>query len=135
MAEEKPAFQVFRILVVDDEEDAAQTLTRLLVKMGHAAHFQTDSTKALALVRGYAPQIAFLDLGMPSLDGYGLATSIRASELPVQPYLVALTGFTRDADRRKASQAGFDQYITKPLEPATLQSVLQEAAGAFAARA
>jgi CheY-like chemotaxis protein len=134
VADQTPALQVFRILVIDDEEDAAQTLARLLVKMGHAAHCQTDSTKALALIRGYAPQIAFLDLGMPTLDGYGLATRIRAAELPVQPYLVALTGYTRDADRRKASKAGFDKYVTKPLDPAMLQAVLQEAGGASAAK-
>ena len=110
-----------RILVVDDNRDAAETLAALLSSMGHTAAVANDGYQALRMLAGFAPQVVFLDLGMPGLSGYEVATEVRKDRRNDGVRLVALTGWGGAADRERSARAGFDCHLTKP---ATLDAVL-----------
>jgi len=105
-----------RILVVDDNVDAAETLTMLLRTAGHDAQYATDARSALALSKTFRAQIAVLDIGLPEMDGYELARRLR-SELAV-PHLklIALTGYGSESDVKRAIASGFDAHLVKPAQ-------------------
>ena len=109
-----------RILVVDDNRDAADTLAALLSSMGHTAAVANDGYQALRMLPGFAPQVVFLDLGMPGLSGYDVAAEIRRDRRNDGLRLVALTGWGGAADRERSARAGFDRHLTKP---ATLDAI------------
>jgi signal transduction histidine kinase/CheY-like chemotaxis protein len=109
-----------RILVVDDNADAAQSLAMLLEAGGHEARTAPDGPSALTLMETWPPAIAVLDIGLPGMDGYALAEKIRSDPRHAGVKLVALTGYGRDADVARAKQAGFDLHVTKPAEPRQL---------------
>ena len=109
-----------RILVVDDNRDAAETLAALLSSMGHTAAVANDGYQALRMLPGFAPQVVFLDLGMPGLSGYDVAAEIRKDRRYDSVRLVALTGWGGAADRERSAGAGFDRHLTKP---ATLDAI------------
>jgi signal transduction histidine kinase len=109
-----------RILVVDDNADAAQTLAMLLQAGGHEARTAPDGRSALTLMETWPPEIAVLDIGLPGMDGYALAEKVRSDPGHARVKLVALTGYGRDADVARAKQAGFDLHVTKPAEPRQL---------------
>jgi CheY-like chemotaxis protein len=111
-----------RVLVVDDNRDAADTLVQLLELMGHEAHVARDGTSAVQTVDQQRPEIVLLDIGLPDMSGYEVATRIRALA-GTQPRLIALTGWGQDEDRRKSSAAGFDAHWTKPVDPAMLEQL------------
>jgi CheY-like chemotaxis protein len=112
-----------RVLVVDDNVDAAESLSTLLGMLGHETAVAFDGPQGLALAEQFRPQVAVLDLGLPRLNGYELARRLRAA--PHAPQLiVAVSGYGQPEDRRKSSEAGFDHHLTKPVELAVLQSVL-----------
>jgi len=114
-----------RVLVVDDNPDAAHTLVALLRMAGHDAHKAASGAEALALAAQLKPDAAVLDIGMQDMDGYALAGKLRAQPWGARMTLVALTGHDAAEDRLHAREAGFDHHIGKP---ATLEQVL----GAFA---
>ena len=109
-----------RILVVDDNRDAADTLAALLSSMGHITAVANDGYQALRMLPGFAPQVIFLDLGMPGLSGYDVAAEIRRERGNDGVRLVALTGWGGAADRERSAHAGFDRHLTKP---ATLDAI------------
>jgi CheY-like chemotaxis protein len=111
-----------RVLVVDDNRDAADTLVQLLELMGHAAAVARDGASAVQKVDQERPQVVLLDIGLPDMSGYEVATRIRALAGD-QPRLIALTGWGQDEDRRKSSAAGFDAHWTKPVDPAMLEAL------------
>jgi CheY-like chemotaxis protein len=114
-----------RILVVDDNADAASSLAMLLELDGHATRVALSGMDALAAVADFAPDVVFLDIGLPDISGYEVARRVRAMpELRAMPRLVALTGWSREEDRRQAAEAGFDAHLVKPVDPARLGSVL-----------
>lgn len=114
-----------RILVVDDNADAASSLAMLLELDGHATRVALSGTEALAAVADFAPDVVFLDIGLPDISGYEVARRVRAMpDLRAMPRLVALTGWSRDEDRRRTAEAGFDAHLVKPVDPAGLCSVL-----------
>ena len=113
-----------RVLIVDDNRDAADILGALLAMDGHEVRVAYDGQTALALARTFRPGIGILDLGMPMMDGYDLARHLRAQAGPLSLQLIALTGWGDDEARRKASEAGFDQHLTKPLSPDILAALL-----------
>jgi signal transduction histidine kinase len=111
-----------RVLVVDDNRDAAETLAMLLRALGAEVRTAFDGPSALRLVSSYAPEVALLDIGMEDMDGYELARAIRqGSQKP--PALIALTGWGQEADRLRAKDAGFDHHLVKPADIGTLQSL------------
>lgn len=102
-----------RILVVDDNEDAAWLLAEALRLAGHDVHVSHDGLAALELAHSCAPQIAFLDVGLPGMDGYALCERLYA--MPSRPKLIAVTGYGQLADRERALAAGFDLHFVKPV--------------------
>ena len=106
-----------RILVVDDNEDAAQTLADLLRLDGHAVEAACDGPSALRAAERLRPDVAFIDLNMPEMDGYELAKRLRATPWGANATLVALTGMGQKADVVETRAAGFDEHLTKPADP------------------
>jgi PAS domain S-box-containing protein len=116
---------VAKLLVVDDNADTVETLATLLELRGYSVFTATDGASALASVRAHQPRLILLDIGLPDMSGYDVARQIRAHlGLPVQPVLIALTGWGQDDDRRRAVDAGFDEHLTKPADPAALSALL-----------
>jgi signal transduction histidine kinase len=109
-----------RILVVDDNADAADMLAMLLQQAGHEVRTAADGESAIARARTWAPDLAVLDIGLPGMDGYELARRLRADPALSGLKLVALTGYGRESDRARALSAGFDLHLAKPAEPALL---------------
>jgi CheY-like chemotaxis protein len=112
-----------RVLVVDDNQDAADTVAQLLTMLGHEAAVAHDGAAALARLSGFAPQLVLLDIGLPDMNGYEVARRIRQMHDVSQPRLVALTGWGRPQDKQLARDAGFDDHWTKPVDPARLQQL------------
>jgi signal transduction histidine kinase len=113
-----------RVLVVDDNVDAAQTLGELLEVMGHQPVVVHDAPAALEVVQTFTPELAFLDIGLPVLDGYELAKQLHAIKSLNAAPLVAITGYGQPADVARANAAGFVEHLVKPLSPETLRVVL-----------
>jgi signal transduction histidine kinase/ActR/RegA family two-component response regulator len=113
-----------RCLVVDDNVDAAQTLALFLEAAGHAVHVAHRAGDALELARQHAPQLCFLDIGLPDIDGNQLARQLRALPQTAGAQLVAVTGYGRKEDQEKSIAAGFDQYFVKPMDTAKLVQLL-----------
>ena len=121
-----------RILVVDDNVDAAESLSRLLRLQAHEVRVAYDGLAALAAARDMNPDVVLLDIGLPKLDGLEVARSLRARGDGPRPLLVAMTGFGQAEDRARTAAAGFDHHLTKPVDPKLLQTLLQTARGARA---
>jgi PAS domain S-box-containing protein len=113
-----------RILVVDDSRDAAVMLATLLGLLGAEVDVATDGMSALEQVRERRPDLVFLDIGMPGMDGYEVARRIRQDRDLGAVQLVALTGWGQEDDRRKSKEAGIDVHLVKPLDLSTLRAVL-----------
>ncbi|MDX2086456.1 MAG: PAS domain S-box protein [Kofleriaceae bacterium] len=118
-----PTTPARRILVVDDNRDAAQLLATLLEGAGHHVRVAFDSPAALELVGSFAPEIAILDIGLPVMDGHDLARELRA-RLAMQPVLVALTGYGHPLDRARSKQAGFTFHLAKPVDVEAIAQLL-----------
>jgi PAS domain S-box-containing protein len=112
------------IMVVDDNVDAAETLGLLLEASGHRVSIEHDPQRALERARTEAPQVCLLDIGLPGMDGYELARHLRAQPATRHAFLVAITGYGQDSDRRLAAEAGFDRHLVKPIDLDKLQDVL-----------
>jgi signal transduction histidine kinase len=105
-----------RILVVDDNRDAADTLALSLEMLGHEVRTMYDPMRALELAQAYAPDLIFMDVGMPGMNGYDLAAHLRRQSWSEDTLMVALTGWGQDEDRRRSRAAGFDYHLVKPAE-------------------
>jgi CheY-like chemotaxis protein len=116
------------ILVVEDNEDARDSLKRLLELAGHRVRTAPDGAAGLEALLASPPDIALVDIGLPKLDGYEVARRTRARLDGRRPYLVAVTGYGAPEDRDRALAAGFDQHVVKPVDEAALRRVM-EAAG------
>ena len=115
-----------RILVVDDNRDAAESLATILGIMGHEVRTAHGGEAGVAAAAEFRPEVVLLDLGMPRVDGYEAARRIRAEPRGREPFLVALTGWGADDDRRRTSDAGFDRHLIKPVDPDALARLLAE---------
>jgi CheY-like chemotaxis protein len=118
-----------RVLVVDDNRDAALSLALMLRLMGNETQTAHDGQEALDVAAVYQPNLILLDIGMPRLNGYDTARQIRQRPWGKSVRLVALTGWGQDEDRRKSHDAGFDAHMVKPIEPAALEKLLASLAG------
>jgi len=112
------------VLVVDDNRDAAHTLVRLLSALGISAEEAHSGEAALAAIEKQLPELAFLDLGMPEMDGVETARQIRAHPQGLTIKLVALTGMGQEHDRQRTRAAGFVAHLIKPVELALLEQTL-----------
>jgi CheY-like chemotaxis protein len=122
----------FRVLVVDDNRDAAESLCTILRLLGHQADVAHDGREALAKIEQLVPELVLLDLGLPELDGFEVARRVIAAGH--RPWLVALTGYGAEADRRRSREAGFDEHFVKPLEMKALRGILSRARRHIAAQ-
>jgi PAS domain S-box-containing protein len=113
-----------RVLVVDDNGDAAESLALLLQTIGHETRVAHDGPGALKEAETFGPDVVLLDIGLPGMDGYEVARRLRRLEPARSALLVAVTGYGQDEDRRRSKEAGFDHHFVKPVDPATLADVL-----------
>lgn len=104
----------FRVLVVDDNVDAADTLAAVLDIMGHTTQVVHDGAQALAMAPQFLPEVVFLDIGLPGMNGYDVARALRRTPAGAHAVLIALTGWGAEDDRSQSSAAGFDHHLTKP---------------------
>jgi PAS domain S-box-containing protein len=114
-----------RILLVDDNRDAAQALRLLLEADGHEVRVAADGASGLEMARAYRPEVVLLDIGLPKMDGYELAKRIRSDPALQGTVLVAVTGYGQMHDRARASASGFHHHLVKPVEFTALQEVLR----------
>ena len=118
-----------RVLVVDDNADAAAALDLLIKSLGHETCVVNDGAQAIEKAKEFRPDIVFLDIGMPGLDGYEVARRLR--RLKKRPLrIVAVTGWGQEADRRRSLEAGFDLHLVKPVEVADLAQAFGDRGGA-----
>jgi PAS domain S-box-containing protein len=113
-----------RILLADDNRDAAESLAIILRLEGHEVHLAHDGPAAFAAFEANKPDVALLDIGMPRSNGYEVARQIRAEPGGGDVLLIAITGWAQDSDKARSRAAGFDHHLTKPIEPQTLIELL-----------
>jgi two-component system, sensor histidine kinase len=111
------------ILIVEDNADARDALRMLLELDGHVVEAAAEGVEALEIARAKDPDIALVDIGLPGIDGYEVARRVRSLD-PRRPLLIALTGYGQPEDRRRATEAGFDSLLVKPVDPAALTDLL-----------
>jgi signal transduction histidine kinase len=116
-----------RVLVVDDNVDAAQSLAMLLRILGQDVRTAHNGRSALEAARASMPEIAILDIGLPGMDGHELARRLRDEPGGAAVVIIALTGWGQDVDRRRSAEAGFDHHLTKPADPEALRKLLSQA--------
>ena len=115
-----------RILLVDDNEDAAAMLAEILRAAGHDVRTAAAGPPALEVAKEFRPELAVLDIGLPAMDGYELAARLLLQLGPPAPVLFALSGYGQDSDRAKSEAAGFALHLVKPLDAATLLSAIED---------
>jgi CheY-like chemotaxis protein len=115
---------VRRILVVDDNVDAAEMLGQIMSMQGHVVALANDGREALAAIENFLPDVVFLDIGMPGMDGYEVAIELRRNPALSDARIVALTAWGDSASRSRAVACGFDAHLVKP---AMFESLLSEA--------
>jgi PAS domain S-box-containing protein len=115
-----------RILVADDNRDAVTSLTLFLRLEGHEVHAAHDGQEAVEAAAWFRPELCLLDIGMPKLNGLQVARHIRSQPWGKNVVLVAITGWGQQEDKRRATEAGFDYHLTKPVDPAALEQMLSE---------
>jgi signal transduction histidine kinase/DNA-binding response OmpR family regulator len=113
-----------RVLVVDDNEDGARLLSRMLRSCGHHLSLAHDGPTALEVALADPPDVVLLDIGLPGMDGYEVARRLRERDGPTPILLVALTGYGQEDDLRRSQEAGFDHHLVKPVDPLTLSELL-----------
>jgi CheY-like chemotaxis protein len=113
-----------RILVVDDNINAADSLATLLELAGHEVRVAYEGEAALLVAEAFKPQVVLLDIGMPGMDGYEVGRTLRQKPQTRTALLVAITGWGGPEDLRRSKEAGFDHHLVKPVEPASLQRLL-----------
>lgn len=122
------ATTLFKILVVDDNTDAAETTSALLDMLGHETEVANDGNEALQKAQAFLPDVIFLDIGLPGMDGYEVARRLRCMPELAHVKLVALTGWGGEDDLVQSKNAGFDQHLTKPVKLSTFEHLLSELA-------
>jgi CheY-like chemotaxis protein len=117
-----------RVLVVDDNADAADSLVALLDALGHATWVARDGPQGLQTALDARPDLVLLDIGLPGMSGYEVARAIRRHQGPRHVVLIALTGWGAQSDQQQSHEAGFDQHLTKPVSMEALEQALAAAA-------
>ncbi|MEO8164726.1 MAG: response regulator, partial [Betaproteobacteria bacterium] len=117
-----------RLLVVDDHRENADTMTMLLVALGHDVQTAYAGPQAIELASQYQPQAILLDIGLPGMNGYEVARELRKAPQGAQTLLIAVSGYGQDEDRRRSREAGFDHHLVKPVDPAQLARIIDNLA-------
>lgn len=118
--------RALKILVVEDNRDAADSLAMLLELAGHQVEVAYAGDEGMSAARRFLPDVALCDIGLPGgMDGYALARALRAANETAQTRLIAISGYGQEEDKRLARQAGFDEHLTKPVDPEALMRLLE----------
>jgi len=120
-----PAGPKRRVLVVEDNCDAAEMMHTLLSAAGHEVRAATSGGEALRTVSEFRPDVGFFDIGLPDMNGYDLAREVRRNPAGAAMLLVAVTGWSQTEDRKRALEAGFDAHITKPIDPGAIERLMR----------
>ena len=115
-----------RVLLIDDNVDAAESLAQLLALSGHDTRTAGDGQRGIRLAQDFKPEFVFCDLGLPGMSGYDVARELRALPFGRDIVLAALTGYGQPGDREKSVQAGFDAHLGKPVDPSVIESFLDD---------
>ena len=115
-----------RILVADDNVDSATSLAMFLEMLGNDVRTANDGMEAVDVAAQFKPDVILLDIGMPKLNGYNACRSIRQQPWAAKAFIIALTGWGQDEDRRRSLEAGFNHHLVKPMDPAVLEELLAE---------
>ena len=115
-----------RILIVDDNRDAADTMAIMLETMGHETRTVYDGRGGLQLAADYRPEVVLLDIGLPEINGYEVARQIRQQPWGKEIVLIALTGWGKEEEHRRAADAGFDYHLTKPADVGRLETLIAQ---------
>jgi len=124
--------QRLRVLVVEDNVDVADSLVLVLELKGHEVRTAANGFAAVDLASVFVPDVAFVDLGLPGLDGYEVARRLRQQPTCRHTLVVALSGYGREDDKQRAREAGFDHHLTKPVDPSAIEALLAARAAAAA---
>jgi CheY-like chemotaxis protein len=124
-----PPARALKILIVEDNRDAAESLAMLLELSGHQVEVAYTGDEGMSAARRFLPDVALCDIGLPGgMDGYALARLLRAANETARARLIAISGYGQEEDKRSARQAGFDDHLTKPVDPEVLVRLLEELA-------
>lgn len=121
-----PRLPPSRILIVEENRDAAHTLGMVCEQMGHQCSYAYDGITAVEMARRHQPQVVLLDIGLPRMDGFEVARQLRADPSLRGVLIIAVTGSGRDEDRTRALELGIDHYLVKPADPRFLESLLRQ---------
>jgi CheY-like chemotaxis protein len=135
MAAERPPVagaRSLRVLIVEDNLDAAEMLDVAVSQLGHATRLAHDGATAITCAGQFAPDLVLLDIGLPVMNGYAVARALRAQPEFSHVHIAAVTGWGQDEDRRRAREAGFDSHFTKPLAPEAMEELLSRVAQGLA---
>jgi CheY-like chemotaxis protein len=111
-------------LVIDDNVDLARGMATLLKLLNHEVWMAHDGPSGLEAARGYRPEVVLLDIGLPGLNGFQVAEQLRREEFGKNVVLIAVTGYGQEEERQQARASGFDHFITKPVDFATLTALM-----------
>jgi len=118
--------EIRRVLLADDNRDSADSMAMLISMNGHEVKTAYDGPSAVELAKAFLPDVAVLDIGMPGMNGYAVARTLRSLPQLAQLHLIALTGWGQDSDKQVASEAGFDIHLTKPADPQQLLQLIEK---------
>jgi CheY-like chemotaxis protein len=113
-----------RVLIVEDNQDVADSLRYLLGLRGYEVRVAYTGPEGVRLAQEWPPEVVLCDLGLPGLDGYGVATALRQHPATAQARLIAVTAYGSDEARRRSQEVGFEQHLVKPVDPGVLLEVL-----------
>jgi signal transduction histidine kinase/ActR/RegA family two-component response regulator len=119
------SFCAHRVLLVDDDDDVAQSMGALLALDGHTVSIANDANVALETLRTFAPDVVFLDLGLPRIDGYQVARRMRSATMKEDLVIIAVSGYGEEEHRRRSKEAGCNGHLVKPVQPEVLRSLLR----------
>jgi two-component system CheB/CheR fusion protein len=119
-----------RILIVEDNHDTADSLQMLLEALGHEVRVAYNGPEGVVRAEQWQPEVILSDIGLPGLDGYGVARALRRNPATARVRLIAVTGYGSETDRRQAFEAGFDFHLTKPVDPVVLVTLIRTSPGA-----
>jgi CheY-like chemotaxis protein len=114
----------FKVLVIEDSRDAAESLRILLELQGHEVHVTYSGPEGVKAALAWRPDVVVSDIGLPGMNGYGVAAALRNDPATAKTRLIALTGYGTEEDRRRSREVGFDSHLVKPVDPVVLQTVL-----------
>ncbi len=116
--------QQLRVVIIEDNRDAADTLGQLVSLSGHEVRVAYDGLAGVLAAREWGPDVVLCDIGLPGLDGYGVAAALRRHPTTAKAHLIAITAYGSDEDRRRSESAGFDKHLVKPVDPDVLLGLL-----------